>query len=144
MSPERERDNFCDGTYGGLFSSVNAMRGKTQSQRDDMLSLGYVLMYCLRGSLPWTEYAQKQRSAGEVDEGHGKERMTPDILCEGYPDEFCEYCKHCLSLWYREEPNYKHLEKLLRQVGAHEGYVWDFVFDWTPGASAVASDAPAS
>merc|ERR1712228_770997 len=35
------------------FTSINADKGMTMSRRDDMEALAYVLLYFLRGSLPW-------------------------------------------------------------------------------------------
>lgn len=56
-----------------------------QSRRDDMESLGYVLMYFLRGSLPWQglKAATKRQKYERISE---KKMSTPiEELCKNFP-----------------------------------------------------------
>jgi hypothetical protein len=58
-----------------------------QSRRDDLESLGYVLMYFNRGSLPWQglKAATKRQKYERISE---KKMGTPiEELCRGYPGE---------------------------------------------------------
>lgn len=63
-----------------------------QSRRDDMESLGYVLMYFLRGSLPWQglKAATKRQKYERISE---KKMATPiEELSKGFP------CKRLASV----------------------------------------------
>ncbi len=58
-----------------------------QSRRDDLESLGYVLMYFNLGSLPWQglKAATKRQKYERISE---KKMSTPiEVLCKGYPCE---------------------------------------------------------
>ena len=66
-----------------------------QSRRDDLESLGYVLMYFNLGSLPWQglKAATKKQKYERISE---KKMSTPiEILCKGFP------CK-CYYYLYKE------------------------------------------
>lgn len=66
-----------------------------QSRRDDLESLGYVLMYFNLGSLPWQglKAATKRQKYERISE---KKMSTPiEVLCKGYPCRISS-CSHVL------------------------------------------------
>lgn len=63
-----------------------------------MESLGYVLMYFLRGSLPWQglKAATKRQKYERISE---KKMSTPiEELCKGFPCKHSAYCLYCLRV----------------------------------------------
>ena len=57
---------------------------------------------------------------------------TPiEVLCKGFPTELTTYFQYCRSLRFDDKPDYSYLRKLFRDLFAREGFVWDYVFDWT-------------
>lgn len=95
--------------------------------RDDLESLGYVLVYLLRGSLPWQ--GLKAQQGEDIDEivGLKKRETTTKELCEGLPKAFELYFEH-LS---RRQPDHTYLRQLFRNLFVREGFEYDNVFDWT-------------
>lgn len=126
--PYRENKNL---TGTARYASINTHLGIEQSRRDDLESLGYVLMYFLRGSLPWQglKAATKKQKYEKISE---RKMATPtETLCKGFPTEFVVYFQYTRSLRFDDKPDYSYLRKLFRDLFVREGFVWDYVFDWT-------------
>ncbi|CAA2962923.1 casein kinase 1 10 [Olea europaea subsp. europaea] len=126
--PYRENKNL---TGTARYASVNTHLGVEQSRRDDLESLGYILMYFLRGSLPWQglRAGTKKQKYDKISE---KKMLTPiELLCKSYPSEFISYFHYCRSLQFEDKPDYSYLKRLFRDLFIREGYQFDYVFDWT-------------
>ncbi|KAK4482468.1 hypothetical protein RD792_009626 [Penstemon davidsonii] len=126
--PYRENKNL---TGTARYASVNTHLGVEQSRRDDLESLGYVLMYFLRGSLPWQglKAGTKKQKYDKISE---KKMLTPiEVLCKSSPSEFISYFHYCRSLRFDDKPDYSYLKRLFRDLFIREGYQFDYVFDWT-------------
>ncbi|GLG99581.1 Uncharacterized protein GBIM_06016 [Gryllus bimaculatus] len=125
--PYRENKNL---TGTARYASINTHLGIEQSRRDDLESLGYVLMYFNRGSLPWQglKAATKRQKYERISE---KKMSTPiEELCKGYPGEFPTYLNYCRALRFEERPDYSYLRQLFRNLFHRQGFTYDYVFDW--------------
>ncbi|EPQ11746.1 Casein kinase I isoform alpha [Myotis brandtii] len=126
--PYREDKNLT-GTV--RYASVNAHLGIEQSRRDDLESLGYVLMYFNRSSLPWqglTAATKKQKYEKICEK---KMATAVEALCNDFPAEFTMYLNYCRGLRFEETPDYTYLKQLFRNLFRSLNYHYDFIFDWT-------------
>ena len=126
--PYRENKNL---TGTARYASINTHLGVEQSRRDDMESLGYVMLYFCRGSLPWQglKAATKKQKYDRIME---KKMTTPtEVLCRGFPNEFSIYLNYTRSLRFDDKPDYSYLRKIFRDLFVREGFQYDYVFDWT-------------
>ena len=76
--------------HGGLigtarFASINAHLGLEQSRRDDMIALGYLLVYLAKGKLPWQKVRAKNKQRKYEKILALKQQSTPEILCKDLP-----------------------------------------------------------
>ncbi|KAK3013471.1 hypothetical protein RJ639_009779 [Escallonia herrerae] len=113
------------------YASMNTHLGIEQSRRDDLESLGYVLMYFLRGSLPWQglKAGTKKQKYEKISEK--KVSTSIEALCRGYPSEFASYFHYCRTLRFDDKPDYAYLKRIFRDLFIREGFQFDYVFDWT-------------
>ena len=109
------------------YASINALNGLTQSRRDDLEAVGYVLLYFLRGKLPWQGIHVKKKEDRYHRIMEIKMETTPEDLCKGFPQEFEAYIRYCRGLEYKDDPEYNYLKKLFNNV--LKGNL-DNTFDW--------------
>ena len=114
------------------YASINALNGLTQSRRDDLEAVGYVLMYFLKGKLPW----QGLRLKNKEDRYHKimeiKRDTSPGQLCHGFPDEFKKYVEYTRNLEYEDDPDYDMLKNLFKNILIKENINKDnfYIYDW--------------
>jgi len=126
--PYRENKNL---TGTARYASINTHLGIEQSRRDDLESLGYVLMYFNRGSLPWQGLKAQTKKQKYEKISDKKMSTSIDILCKGFPYEFATFMNYARSLRFDDKPDYSYLRKILRDLFIREGYKYDAIFDWT-------------
>jgi serine/threonine protein kinase len=109
----------------------NTHLGIEQSRRDDLESLGYVMIYFYRGSLPWQGLKADNKRQKYERISEKKLATSVEQLCKGFPPEFSTFLTYCKSLHFEDKPDYAYLRKLLRSLFIKEGYKYDGLFDWT-------------
>ena len=125
--PYREGKNL---TGTARYASVNTHLGIEQSRRDDMEALGYILMYFLRGSLPWQGLKANNKKDKYEKIMEKKMNTSLEVLCKGFPAEFVNYLNYSRSLRFEDKPDYAYLRRAFKDLFFREGYTYDYVFDW--------------
>jgi casein kinase 1 len=112
------------------YASVNVHQGLTPSRRDDLESIGYVMLYLLNGKLPWqsikcSDKEERYKLIGE----HKLNTSSWECFSES-PDEFIVYLNYCKRLEFDEDPDYEYLRNILVNLYKHQGYTVDQEYDW--------------
>ena len=112
------------------YASINALQGFEQSRRDDLESVGYVLMYFLRGRLPWQGLVLKGKENKYERILKKKKETETTELCDGFPKQFEDYLDYTKNLGYEEDPDYNYLRGLFEAVIKENEFTLDNMFDW--------------
>jgi len=113
------------------YASINALKGYEHSRRDDLEAAGYVLIYFIKGRLPWQGLQVKTKEERYKKILKKKIEISPEELCENLPQEFEKYIEYTRNLEYLEEPDYAMLRELFNSILRKDHAKFDFIYDWT-------------
>ena len=89
------------------YMSVNVQQGFTASRRDDVESLGYILIFLQKGELPW-------QSAGEMS--LPIKQTFGWAYASNIVGEFILFNQYCKNLSFSAKPNYDYLRNVLTNL----------------------------
>lgn len=113
------------------FSSLNAHTGTHQSYRDDLESLCYLLIFLLKGALPWTMVENLNPAYIQQSSQAVKRKIPQQILCRDVPPAIGRILAYAKSLDIEEMPDYRMLKSWLREFAHKSNVMFDKKFDWT-------------
>ena len=113
------------------YASINAMKGYELSRRDDLESAGYVLLYFIKGRLPWQGIITKTKEERYKKILAKKMEISSEELCDGLPEEFEKFIKYVKNLEYLQQPDYEMLRGFFNLMLRKEHYKFDYIYDWT-------------
>lgn len=141
------------------------MTSLESSRRDDLESLAYMLIYFLRGTLPWRKIRapeappQLTSSVSPSEQEHFRNHYNPisatwdlirdakianeELLTLGLPPEFDVLYRYARSLEFDDLPDYEGLRKLFSGLAERVGIEYDGVYDWTSPPSKADKTPPA-
>jgi len=102
------------------YCSINSHYGRTLSRRDDIVSLGYMLILLLNGNLPWSPIANKYRPDSAInlvlDMKLAFDPNNKDMICNS---ELSEFLQMAQNLAFEETPDY--IEWRAKFIGVFAG-----------------------
>ena len=113
------------------YASINTHLGIEQSRRDDIEALGYILVYFMKGNLPWQGLKARNHREKYAKIKEKKMNISLDTLCQGLPDEFKTFIQYARNLKFEETPDYSYLKRLIKQICEKNKLSFDYnKFDW--------------
>ena len=110
------------------YASINALRLREQSRRDDLESIGYMLIYLIKGKLPWDSIRIDNKRSNYLKLSQYKKNISPELLCNNLPEEFVDYIKYVRNLNFEDEPDYNYLKSLFQIMLNKQGFEEQKIF----------------
>ena len=112
------------------YISMNAHLGNEQYKKDDLESLAYMMIYFIKGELPWQNLKAKSRKEKYTKIYQKKKHTVNTELCNFLPDEIKTFLSYILNLNQKQNPDYNKLMNLINNLMKKYGYTNDSQFEW--------------
>jgi serine/threonine protein kinase len=112
------------------YSSINTLSGYEPSRRDDLESIAYLIIYFIKGRLPWQglRHTNKEERNRKILEK--KKNISSQELCSGCPKELEIFIDYIKNLGFTEVPDYDYLRQLIKIIMTKNNMSLDYYFDW--------------
>ena len=124
--PYKENKPFIGTTR---YASINAHIGIELTRKDDLESIGYILVYLYKGILPWQNLNVSENERTKIV-GKIKEKIKIEELCKDMPEEFTMYFKYVKGLTFQTNPEYGYLINLMNRIGDKNKFEIDNNFEF--------------
>ena len=125
---EYKEGKYLTGT--ARYASINTHAGIEPSRRDDLQSIAYVLLYLMKGNLPWQGMNASSRLEKYRFIMDKKVAVSDEELCFGLPDEFKELLQYAKQLAFDDTPDYQYLRNRFRGLMVRNEWNMDLAYDW--------------
>ena len=113
------------------YISMNTHQGYEQGRRDDLESLFYIIIYFMKGELPWQNIKCKTRAEKYTKIFEIKKKVTENgELVEELPLEMGKILEYILGLNFAEKPNYLMIKNAIELILNKLNLSNDLQFDW--------------
>jgi len=112
------------------YASINALSGVQQSRRDDLEAIAYMLIYLVKGSLPWSGLKADSHTGKRTKIKERKQATPIEDLCCKLPDAFKSFLREARSLKFDERPGYDVMKQLFKTAREEHGPHEDHAFQW--------------
>ena len=115
-----------------IFLSLNVLNRLEYSRRDDLESLGLVIINLYKGVLPWSNLKAKNIYERLEKIKYLRLKISNEKLCLDLPKEFCEYLNYVQYMNFYDNPDYAYLKSLFLNILKKMGEQNDLFFSWIP------------
>ncbi|CAD8168015.1 unnamed protein product [Paramecium pentaurelia] len=112
------------------YASIAAHLGHELGRKDDLESLMYILLYFLRGQLPWQNMVNVTDDERTKKVGEMKLSMEREVF-KDQSNEIQRIFDYIRKLQFKQEPNYKMIVQEFKRAAGSSNITIDGNFDWT-------------